>query len=165
MSKENIGEPLIETWRFTSRFDKWDWIKDDIIKIEQTCFQEFADTPEELEDELTDERNVVLLLRDALGDKTIGYTLATPQSKDTAYVASTAILPEFQDRGYLPMLINRLERELQARGFKYMERHAEVSNGYADNIEKHYGNRIVAKKDRHQRFFRIDIRPYWERNK
>jgi ribosomal protein S18 acetylase RimI-like enzyme len=160
MSKEQLTESLIEVWRFRherSEDEVWSKIKDDILEVEKVCFGEFAETEKELEGEFTDPDNTVLLLRDSLQDKVVGYSYATPQAPDTAYIAATAILPQWQDRGYLPLLIGRMERELKGQGFQFIERMANAENGYADNIRKNYQGRIVKEVPRHHVYFKIKL--------
>lgn len=170
--KEALGESLYEATHFNVRFDHWSVIKDDIVRIERECFGDNGYSKARLKRDFEDPTSVVVLMEAAHEGRVIGYTYARPKedSIDTAEIYSTAILPAFQDRGYLGLMMGRLERELQHKGFKYIERDAAIENGYADSIEKHYGNRVVAKRDHgsvygQQRFFVIDIRPYWERGR
>lgn len=170
MSKEKLDTPLISCLHFNTRFDKWGQVAQDIVEIERECFGDNGWSPETLEKEFMKAENIAVYVLEEMQNIIVGYTIAEPRDKKTAYVSSTAIRPEWQKRGYLGLMMGRLERELKYRGFNYMERDASIDNGYADSIEKHYGDRVVDKNDHdsdfgRQRFFRIDIRPYWERQK
>jgi hypothetical protein len=58
--------------------------------------------------------------------------------------------------------MQKLEEELRAKGVKWLTREAAVKNGYADKIQKHYGDRIVETGERMspwglQCYFRIKL--------
>lgn len=131
-----------------------------------------------LERAFHDEKCVIAVLKDGFGNL-VGHSVTTPihdeevptrhnpeKRKDdhtTAYIHSTAILPEHRGKKLVGRLIDLLEEELRRKGFQYVERDAAIENGYADSIERHYGDRIVASYDhvhpKHgpQRFFRIKL--------
>lgn len=158
------------------KVDKWDQLGKEIYKNELQVFgEESSETEEDLRRWFDDERCVVAVMKDPNG-QLIGHSFATPISepdvpehhqklddKETAYIMTTAIVPEYQGRKLVGALIGTLETGLKAKGYKYIERDTAVPNGYADSIERHYGERILDKKDRihpvhgPQRSFRIRL--------
>jgi GNAT superfamily N-acetyltransferase len=55
----------------------------------------------------------------------------------------TIIQNEHRGKGLLGELMSTLETELKKRGFKYLERNALTANNFAENISKHYNDRII----------------------
>lgn len=122
-------------------------------------------------DALSDPRSTAILLKK--NGVVVGATLAVPigkiepsrqaESAETAYILKTFILPKHQDKGYLAHMMATLEQQLRAKGFRYVERHAMIDNGYAAKILAHYGDQVlvhqVENSPRHgpQMFFRINL--------
>lgn len=125
---------------------KWEDIKESVINIENSSFDESIRYDEnDFKEDFYKKDNVVVLLR--LEDETkkiIGYTYAEPSesgNKEIAYIVSTAILPEYRHMGFLGKLVDALEQELQKRKYKFIERDSMIKGGYSDQIKKHYGER------------------------
>lgn len=155
-----INSYRVDLFQFTPQ--SWALVKNDILRIEKSCFEGKGYSEETFRKDFSETTTTVVLLRDSKG-RVIGYTYTLPKGKPyTANVESTAIDPEFQRRGFVGKLIGRLEEELIKRGFKFIERDAAIGNGYADSIQRHYGDRILEWHDHPsdygpQRFFRIRL--------
>ena len=98
------------------------------------------------------------------GQSIIGFTYCVPKKKDklTAHIDDTVIHPDFQGKKIVGLIMDVLEKTLLSHGYTYVSRDAAVSNGYADKIEKHYGSRILVKRDHDsmygpQRYFKIQL--------
>lgn len=126
---------------------------------------------------LRDPRNTLATLVEDSG--LIGFSIAVPigvmdatreaESEETAYIYFTGIQPHRQGEGLVKSLIEDLQRKLVARGYRFMERDCQVTNGYADKVQKAYDaipGAIVGKPYNHarfgpevgeERFFRIDL--------
>jgi len=68
----------------------------------------------------------------------------------------------YQGKGNVGALMKDLEEELRTRGVKWITRDSAVENGYADKIQKHYGERVVETRERmspwgKQRHFKIEL--------
>jgi ribosomal protein S18 acetylase RimI-like enzyme len=114
-----------------------------------------------MEDIFENPRNLNYLLKDFTTEKIVGYTCASVHG-DGAYIMNTAISKEWQNRGKVAVLMRRLEEELKSRGVEYITRDSAVENGYADKIQKYYGDKIIETRDREspwglQRYFKIRI--------
>lgn len=124
---------------------------------------------------LSNPKAILVLMRSLADNKLIGYTLANPDEDEedgkTSYIESTAIVPEFQGKKLVALLIDKLEEEMRNQGYEYMTRDSMEDNGYAAKISKLEGpsgrNRIVEEQqedDPHglgyglQRHFKLDIR-------
>lgn len=159
--------------------DTWDRVAQDILKIEKAAFGEEEAFEDERSQKLySNPKNTYVLLRDNSG-AAIGYTCATriyddevpdhhnPQNrlddKETAYIMSTGILPEHQGERLVVPLLNALEEELRKRGYKFVERDAAISNGYAESLLKANKDRVIEWYDRvdpvygPQRYFRMRL--------
>lgn len=86
------------------------------------------------------------------------------ESSDTAYVYVTAIKPEEQGKSRVGTLMETVHQQLLQRGYSYLERDANIANGYADSIDKFYGEAVVNRRDHEgypgtgaERNFRIDL--------
>jgi ribosomal protein S18 acetylase RimI-like enzyme len=137
----------------------WARYRTDILRIEARCFGANGSDEGDLESGV---KTALFLAVIRKGDKAFGYCLVNRRWPDTAYINYTAIDPEYQDQGHLGTLIGAVEDELRLIGYPYMERNCRIENGYADKVQKHYGDRIVSMHD-HQsllgplRFFRIAL--------
>ncbi len=92
---------------------------------------------------------VVVVLTDALSGSVSGFTGARIYSAEPtlANIGLTAIRSEDRGKKLVAELIGRLESELKTRGVTHITRQARVADGYADAIERHYGDRIVEKAE------------------
>jgi ribosomal protein S18 acetylase RimI-like enzyme len=103
-----------------------------------------------------------------------GFSLAVPigkmdaarvnESNETAYIYFTGVRPELQGMGLVGKVMEDMHGKLQAHGYHFMERDCLIADGYADNVEKAYGDAIVQKNDHTkwpeigpERNFRIDL--------
>jgi predicted GNAT family acetyltransferase len=122
---------------------KWDSIKEDVLKIETECFGDESLTEEDFQAIFQSNNAILALLKK--GKQTIGFTFGGPDEneEDTLTIYSTAITLAEQGKGYVAPLIQRLEDEARAKGYAFISRHAAKYNGYADKIQKNYGDRIV----------------------
>ncbi len=107
---------------------------------------------------------IAIILEDA-NKEIIGFSFGFPINNSTFFIYDTAIKKDFQGKRLISKIMKLLEKELKDRGFKYIEREAEVNNGYSDKIRQHYGKRIIEEGIPHdsdysngkQIFFRIKI--------
>lgn len=143
-AKENIDTCLTPIFRGDDK------TLNQIKLIDSACFDGSSYTDEELAEMKADYSVVVLL---ELDGKIIGYSYARPVDKiwpnrsnedKTVNISSTAILPEYQNRGFVRILNKKMETELKKRGYEYMEGNADENNGYADAIAMAYAKRIVS---------------------
>ncbi len=138
---------------FDVNISKWEDIREKILSFEKENFGDGAFPESELKVDFLDSKNVVVLLKNIESKEIIGFTYAKPfepetddsQGKlgETAWVCDTIIEKEYRGKGLLRIMMSTLEEELKDRGFKYLERNAMVANNYAENISKHYKDRII----------------------
>lgn len=137
---------------FENNIDNWEQIKDRIIAIENEAFEVEPFPEDVLKRDFLDSDNVVVLLKDE--SEIVGFTYAKPREPDTpddspakpgetAMIWDTVIDKRYRGQGLLRLMMEKLEEELRARGFKYMERNARIANNFATNIAKNYGDRII----------------------
>lgn len=143
-------------------------VKKAIIKLEEINWGEkIANdsdfTSEVMESIIKDPKNIVVILRTFV-DKIIGYSIAVPDEDivGAAYIYSTDIHPSFQGKGLIGKIMKAMEEELRKKGYEFMTRDSAVSNGYADSVERHYGDRVVEMYDHEspygpQRYFKIKL--------
>lgn len=116
--------------------DIWEQIKESILKIEKGAFDGKGYTEEQLAKEFSNPDNIVVVIKD--GDDVIGYNTSLPQSEDTLWVSSTALLPKYQGQGLVSDIMYSLDIEARNRGYEYYERTAAVENGYAEKLKRNY---------------------------
>ncbi len=155
-NEQKSAEVKIEKYQPKSWMD----IREQIMSIEDAAFNSAGFGERMMEGLFEDERNINYLLKDS-EEKIIGYTQVCVRG-DTAYIMNTAIAPEYQGKGNVAVLMNNLENELKSRGIKWITRDTAVENGYADKIQKNYGDRIVETREQMspwgpQRHFRIKL--------
>lgn len=159
-----------EVWNSITQ--PWETIKNVLMNIEKAAFDDnVASSEERLRMIFGLENTTVIFLRNAAREL-IGYTCAYPlseygiQSKDTAYIESTAIRPEYQGFRLVGKLMHSLETELKRKGFSYIERDSLIDNGYADSISRSsvYHGKVLESYDwfntyiqRRQRHFKIKL--------
>jgi ribosomal protein S18 acetylase RimI-like enzyme len=137
-------------------FARW---RSDLLRIEARCFGSQGDNDKELEESV---KTALFLAVIHEADRALGYCLVKRRWPEAAYIAITAIDPEFQKKGHLGTLILAVELELRKIGYTHIERNARIQNGYADKIAAHYGERIEISYDHGSligplRFFRIRL--------
>lgn len=147
---------MFTTEIFQSEHSSWNKIKDRIIFLEQEAFGDKAFTNEQISEDFLNKNNFVVLLKEKESDMIVGFTYAKPieeaepnraeEKGETAYIWDTVIKKEYRGRGLVGILTSRLEEELIKKNYKYIERYAIVANNYANNILKHYKDRIVKSK-------------------
>lgn len=145
--------------------EEWESVKPDIFNLLASAKSEKVTsmTEEDFEKIFTtdDSRWLRMLLKS--GNRIIGFSIVHPDRKQEFYneggllkskfidsltraeIEATFINAEFQGRGLVGKLMEAVEEELRARGFIEMYRRVRSDNGYADAVERHYGDRILSK--------------------
>jgi len=159
-SQPNIEQSPAEVKVEKYEANSWIGIREQIMAIEDATFNNTGYGEGMMENLFEDQNNLNYLLKDSDG-KIIGYTQALIDG-DSAYIMNTAIKPEYQGKGNVGALMKDLELELRTRGVKWITRDSAVENGYADKIQKHYGERVVETRERmspwgKQRHFKIEL--------
>lgn len=160
---ESAPKVLVEFYNTAA--ENWDEIWPAISKLEDECFPGKGLGEEYLKDIFTNEANIIVLLKQ--GSEIIGFTCGIPDENvaDAIYIETTEITPTEQGKGHVVAVMDLLENECRNRGYKFITRDAEISNGYADKIAKNYGDRILESHDHEseysmggmQRFFKIAL--------
>lgn len=158
---ERPSNAQFTTELFQYNRESWNGVKNDILGIEKACFGNLSYSEQNFIDDFEKSDTIVVFLRSPQG-KIIGYTYTIPRGTSTVNIESTAIDPEYQGRGLVEKLMRTLEEELRRRAIDFLTRDSAISNGYADKIQKHYGQRVVEWRDHTskygpQRFFKIRI--------
>lgn len=144
---------MIKPEIFQSSSANWEKIKEKIMFLEKDAFGEGAFTEDVIAEDFLDSENVIVLLVEEETGEVVGFTYAKPfepetddspaKPGETAWVWDTIIQKAYRSKGLLGSMVSVLEDELRKRGFKYLERNAMVANNYAENISKHYKDRII----------------------
>ncbi len=142
---------MISAELFDNNASSWSKIGSQIITMENEAFGENS-LSNILEKDFLDSTNIVVVLKNE-NQEAVGFAYAKPSEPETddgpakpgetAWMWDTVIKKDYQGKGLLGIIMEKLEGELRKRGFKYLERNALVANDYAQNIVKHYGNRIM----------------------
>jgi len=148
-----------------SIFNIKDWAKisKSLFEIEKECFGDLSFSQKDIYRYFTDPNVIAIILK--YKDDVIGFSFGFSSEKYSFFIYDTAIRKEFQGKKLVSSIMNLLEKELQRRGYKYIEREVEICNGYAEKIRKHYGERIIEEGMPHtsvyskgkQIFFKIRI--------
>ena len=159
------SEPKILTELYNADENEWDEIWPSIERIEDECFPDKGLGEEYLKEVFGDKNNIVVLVR--RDKQIIGFTCGIPDTTvaDAIYIDTTEITSSEQGQKHVVKLMEQLEGESRRRNYKFLTRDAEIANGYADKIEKNYGNRILESHDHEsefsngemQRFFKITL--------
>jgi ribosomal protein S18 acetylase RimI-like enzyme len=154
--------PGAVTELFNPSTHTWADIREDILQLEDECFPGQGIPEEELESTFDDPHNIIVLLRK--GAKIVGFSAAIPDEsvQGAVYIETTEIHPDEQGKGYVASIMNVLENEARTRGYTFLTRNAAVGNGYADKIQKNYGERISQTYENDseygpQRYFKIKL--------
>lgn len=128
-------------------------IKEKILYLEKEALESQVFTEEVLKADFLDSKNTIVLLKNTELKEIIGFAYAKPfepetedspaKPGETAWMWDTIIQKEYRGRNLLGVMMSTLEKELKKRGFKYLERNALVANNFAENISKHYKDRII----------------------
>lgn len=164
--------PIFVTEVFNNDHSSWSKIKSSVLALEQEAFESLSFSNDELEADFLDQKNIVVLLKKKDSKELIGFTYAKPcdpetadgpaKPGETAWMWDTVIKKQYRGLHLLGKMMESLENELKRRGFKYLERNALEANGFAQNIAKHYKDRIIKSfkldsKWGPQIFFRITL--------
>jgi ribosomal protein S18 acetylase RimI-like enzyme len=138
----------------------WETYGTRIYEIERSIFGEKSLDKEMMRSDINDPKTTLIVLKD--GDSIVGFTYALPESEGVARIVDTVFLKEYQGRGFVAMLMARLEAELRKNKYIYVTRDVMIENGYADKVMKNYSSRIVATKEftgtwGKQRYFKIRL--------
>lgn len=144
---------MFTTEIFTPNENNWELINNKILQIEKEAFGNEAFSEEEIMNDFLDSKNTVVLLKNNDSNEVVGFTYAKPfepetndspaKPGETAWMWDTVIGKEYRGQGLLGQMMSTIETELQNKGFKYLERNALVKNNFAENISKHYKDRII----------------------
>lgn len=139
----------------------WEQAKEEIMNIENEAFDGKGYGNGFMNMIFESDIYLNYLLKDLRINKIVGYT-SVSVGEDEAYIMNTAIASKYRGKGNVGKLMDELESELKSRGVKYLTRHSAVENGYADNVQNHYGDRIVETSERDspwgvQRYFKIKL--------
>ena len=149
MGKEALDKPL-PTTVFVNTPETWAKIADDIARIDLHAFSDpNNDTREHVRDGFSrphfDNPELLTVLLQSETGSTIGYSQAEQSwTHVSARIVRTALAPEYQGRGLVGSLMDRMEAELKARGVTVVMRKVRILTGYAEAIRRHYGERIIA---------------------
>lgn len=141
--------------------EDWDKYKEGLMDVENQAFSGTGFSERFLRNLVENEYNFTFMVKD--GEKVVGYVNATPQSEESVYITSIAVLPSHQGRGIVGVLSSALEAEIVRKGYIYTEEDANDDNGYAEKIKKHYGDKVVFFGEPHdspwgkQRFIKIKV--------
>ena len=140
-------------------YASWARYRADLLRIDARCFGHRGSDEDGFEREVKDAMFVAVIRE---GDRGFGYCLVKRQWPKTAEIACTGIEPDYQNKGHLATLIGAVEDELRHCRYEFIERHCRTAEGYADQVERHYGERVLVKYDHESaidplRFFRIRL--------
>jgi LmbE family N-acetylglucosaminyl deacetylase len=141
----------------------WSKISKSLFEIEKECFLDLSFSWKDFCNYFSNPKIIAVILR--YKNDIIGFSFGFPSGDDSFFIYDTAIKKEFQGRGLVSLIMNFLEKKLKEDGYKYIEREADVDNGYADKIRRHYKGRIIEEGIPHnsiyskgkQVFFKIKI--------
>jgi hypothetical protein len=119
----------------------WKTFGEQIYKIEKDVFGKKSLDEKMMESDINDTNASLALLKE--GDSIVGFTYALPESEGVARIVDTVLAKEYQNKGYVALLMTTLEIELEKKGYEYVTRDAVIENGYADKITKNYISQIV----------------------
>lgn len=190
-AKEDPIQARCKTEVYDPTATPWQAIRDDVLAIEQAHFGENAFEEELFIADFSNPKNTVVLLRDTETGRVVGFTYAEPLANlplekwekiipteaypdihgrddngaNTTYVSDTVLSPDYVGHHLVGGLIGRLEQELKKRTdvrYTRLERHSAVAKGYANNVRRSYGPKVmyekpVESKYGDQVFFRIDL--------
>jgi hypothetical protein len=138
-------QPITRLFVYTPEL--WTKIADAVARIDLCAFGEGSSFEQVKENfshpNFRDASLLTVLLCDETG-LVIGYSQAEQSwTKVSARIVRTALVYEYQGKGLVGDLMNRMEMELKTKGVETLTRKARIKNGYAEAIRRHYGNRVI----------------------
>ena len=113
-----------------------------MLELERQEWGSRAFSAREMRWQATNRDAVVMTLWD--GTTLIGFAVAGPEwTAGRASLLNVLIDPAYRGQGLVWPLIAAVERELFARGTRELDIDARVDNGFADNVERRYGERAT----------------------
>lgn len=167
-----MNKDLFTAKVFNPQEDSWGDIKDRILDLEKEAFNEKAWKEVTIKRGFVEPDGVAVILVEKETMKVIGFSyavkgglghnLSSIQKEYTAYIEDTVIDKAYRGMGLVGLIMDKLEKELIQKGYKYLERDAKVENNYATNIQKHYQGKILESFAHNSRygeeiFFRIQL--------
>jgi hypothetical protein len=150
--------------------DNFEEFKEQLIDLMVDCFpqydmsREFANSI--ISKQFLGDQSVVALLTEKSNRALIGFSKAHIYSghPDLANIEFTGISSGKRGNKLIGPLIEKLEEELRKRNVQFVRRQSRIKDGYADAVERHYGDRIIEKRDSEnqnekdpKRFFKIRL--------
>lgn len=131
--------------------ENWDSFKSELITLVIECFPEYEFTTQSLEQMFTKtfSNDLIVLLQNKENMNLVGFSVAhiNIHKPDVANIELTGVAKEARGHKLVGELLSRLEEELKQRGVKFLTRGSRINDGYADAIERHYGERVIEKRD------------------
>ena len=125
-------------------FDATTWrrVGPRLLELERQEWGSRAFSAREMRWQVTNRDAVVMTTWD--GPTLVGFAVAGPEwSEGRVTLLNVLIDPAYRGRGLVWPLIAAVEGELLARGIRELDIDARVENGFADNIERRYGERAT----------------------
>ena len=130
--------PSVKTIAFDAA--TWRELGPRMLELERQEWGARAFSQREMRWQATNREAVVVTTWD--GPSLIGFAVAGPAwSEARASLLNVLIDPAYRGQGLVWPLIAAVERELIARGIDELEIDARVENGFADAVERRYGER------------------------
>ncbi len=164
---------MFEVKIFDNNPSQWAEIKETILSLEKEAFGKEAFTEEALKEDFLDTKNIIVLLKNTESNEVVGFAYAKPfddpetndsptKLGETAWIWNIIIQKEYRGKGLSGKMLAIIEEELKKLGFKYLEMNARIANNFANNISKHYKDRIIKSSPLDSRwgpqiFFRIKL--------
>ena len=113
-----------------------------LLELERQERGSLAFSSREMRWQVTNPDAVVMTTWD--GPTLIGFAVAGPAwNEGRVTLLNVLIDPGYRGRGLVWPLIAAVERRLFAQGIRELDIDARVDNGFADNVERHYGARAT----------------------
>jgi ribosomal protein S18 acetylase RimI-like enzyme len=113
---------------------------DRLLDLERAEWRERAFSREEMRRQIS-ARTSVLAIAEA-GDAVVGFAIAMPWSRGRrATLNNILVSPSHRGHGLAWRLTDAIEAGLRDRGVRSLVIDARIDNGFADAVERHYGER------------------------
>lgn len=152
MYRKMIDQNLFIPEIYNPETRQFNAIKEQIEKVDRLSFPRTFPKRLGIHTEwFTNPRNTIAILNH--NGLIIGFSIARPvidiwpektSEMDSCNVSLTAVVPEFQKKGFAKLILLSLRQALKSKGYKYWERNLEVENGWAKSFIKFEGDKIVA---------------------